>query len=91
MSNYKKLINSLKKEKIKVDKTYLDLIKIFPLKELKSKKEYKVSLKIAEHLIDYLSEKPKAKNSIGISTYLSVLSLLISNYENEKKCDNFIF
>lgn len=81
MSNYTKLINSLKKEKIKVDKTYLDLVKIFPLKELELKREYKTSLRIAEHLIDFLLENPKAKNSKGISNYLSVLSLLISNYE----------
>ncbi len=56
MSNYKKLIVTLRKENIKVDKNYLDLVKIFPLKELENKKKYKTSLKIAEHLIDFLLE-----------------------------------
>lgn len=82
MSTAKKLIETLKsdiKSPPKASPTYLELVEVFPLQSISSKKQYETALKVIEKLIAHLNNE-KAKDK-GIGLYLKTLSELVSDYE----------
>lgn len=83
MSTAKKLIETLKsdiKSPQKVSPTYMELVGIFPLQSISSKKQHEMALKVIEKLITHVKvEKPKDK---GIELYLKTLSKLVHDYES---------
>lgn len=82
MSTAKKLIEILKEDinfSQKVSPTYLELVEVFPLQSISSKKQHMMALKVIEKLITYVNiERPKDK---GIELYLKTLSKFVSDYE----------
>lgn len=83
MSTAKKLIETLKsdiKSSQKVSPTYMELVEVFPLQSISSKKQHEMALKVIEKLIAHVNvEKPKDK---GIELYLQTLSELVHDYES---------
>lgn len=83
MSTAKKLIETLKsdiKSPQKVSPTYMELVEVFPLQSISSKKQHEMALKVIEKLITHVNvEKPKDK---GIELYLKTLSKLVHDYES---------
>ena len=84
MGQVKKIIEELQKEtKLKpqkVSSTYLDLVEFFPLRPILAKPQYKMALKIAEHLINILNDN---KADEGAEIYLQTLAELITDYEKK--------
>lgn len=84
MSAVKKLIETLKsdiKPLKKVNSTYLELVEIFPLQSISTKKQHGVALQVIEKLITYVNlESPKDK---GVVLYLKTLTELVNDYESE--------
>jgi len=85
MSTAKKLIETLKtdiKSSQKVSPTYMELVEIFPLQSISSKKQHEMALRVIEKLISHTNiEKPKDK---GIELYLKTLSELVNDYESSQ-------
>lgn len=83
MSTAKKLIETLKsdiKASQKVSPTYLELVEVFPLQSISSKKQHEMALRVIEKLISHTNiEKSKDK---GIELYLKTLSELVNDYES---------
>ena len=84
MSAAKKLIKTLKgeikKSKKEVDSTYFELVGIFPLQSITSKKHHEMALQVIEKVIIYINAEG-SKNK-GIELYLKTLSDLVSDYES---------
>lgn len=86
MGTIKNLLKEIKNEtssvRSKTNDSYFDLLELFPLKQIKSVKEYKAALSVAEKIIIFLSTAKKPDK--GIKTYLESLAVLISDYEASK-------
>ena len=81
-----RLILSIQEEtessRSKISGSYLELVRLFPLKPIESDEEYKISLTVVEKIVNFLNtEKTQDK---GIKAYLQCLSILISKYERLK-------
>ncbi len=86
MNFAQKLILNIKKDVglsgQKVSSTYLELVEVFPLQSISSKRHHEDALRVIEKLIVYVnSEKSKDK---GIELYLRTLSELAGDYERNQ-------
>ncbi len=81
MSTAKNLINALKKEVSlqKVNPTYMELIKIFPIQPITSKNQYKIALHTLEKIISHINEEGSSNK--GVEDYFDILVKLVSDYE----------
>lgn len=86
MSTIKNLIKSIKEEtkstRSEISDTYLELVKIFPLRTIESEKDHKIALSVVEKIMNFLVSKKNPDE--GIRIYLKTLSDLISDYEDSK-------
>ena len=86
MSKIKKLIQSIKEEtktnRTKASSTYLELVKLFPLQSIRTKKDHRIALSIVEKIITFIATDKNPDEEIKI--YLKTLSNLISKYEELK-------
>lgn len=86
MSTAKKLIDSLREDvrgiRQKLSSTYIELVGIFPLQTITSKKQHEMALGILEKLIHYTNNQTTTDS--GAEMYLKTLSRLVGDYEREK-------
>ena len=81
-----KFIDTLKKDikssMLKISPTYLQLVGVFPLQAISSKKQHEMALKVVEKLITHINEEKP--NDRGIEIYLKTLSELVNDYEKNQ-------
>jgi len=86
MDNYQQLLLSIKSVTEppigKPSKTYLELVKLFPLRSIEFEEDYKIALSVIEKIMNFLMDKKNSDE--GIKIYLKTLSDLVSHYESAK-------
>ncbi len=85
MSAAEKLVEALRSDSRtskKVNSTYLQLVEIFPLQSISSKKIHEHALSIIEKLVIYSNAQSSKDKGVGL--YLETLSKLVEDYESSQ-------